>query len=118
MTDSTPPLIPLPFVFNTSQRVTRDISQTLIYFLTILSISPPLLFLLKLTRKIFIQPLLFVNIMTLIYIILKPLLLLLILKNPHFIFPSLHSQLALKPFEKTFTLTIFISQLLMSFQPF
>ena len=33
MTDPIQPLIPLPFVFNTSQRVTRDISQTLTQFL-------------------------------------------------------------------------------------
>ena len=33
MTDLIQPLIPLPFVFNTSQRVTRDISQTLAQFL-------------------------------------------------------------------------------------
>ena len=33
MTDRIQPLIPLPFVFNTSQRVTRDISQTLTQFL-------------------------------------------------------------------------------------
>ena len=33
MTDSTPPLIPLPFVFNTTQRITRDISHTLTQFL-------------------------------------------------------------------------------------
>ena len=29
MTDPIQPLIPLPFVFNTSQRITRDVSQTL-----------------------------------------------------------------------------------------
>ena len=56
--------------------------------------------------------------MTLIYTILTPILLLQILKNPHFLFPSHLSQLALIPFEKTFILTIFISQLLMSLQPF
>ena len=33
MADPIEPLIPLPFVFNTSQRVTRDISQTLTQFL-------------------------------------------------------------------------------------
>ena len=33
MNDSTPPLIPLPFIFNTTQRITRDISHTLIQFL-------------------------------------------------------------------------------------
>ena len=33
MTDPIQPLIPLPFVFNSSQRVTRDISQTLTQFL-------------------------------------------------------------------------------------
>ena len=33
MTDPIKPLIPLPFVFNTSQRVTRDISQTLTQFI-------------------------------------------------------------------------------------
>ena len=33
MTDPIQPLIPLPFVFNTSQRVTRDTSQTLTQFL-------------------------------------------------------------------------------------
>ena len=33
MTDPIQPLISLPFVFNTSQRVTRDISQTLTQFL-------------------------------------------------------------------------------------
>ena len=33
MTDPIQPLIPLPFVFNTSHRVTRDISQTLTQFL-------------------------------------------------------------------------------------
>ena len=33
MTEPIQPLIPLPFVFNTSQRVTRDISQTLTQFL-------------------------------------------------------------------------------------
>ena len=87
-------------------------------FLSILFITPPLLFLLKLTRKIFIQPLLFVNIMTLIYTILTPILLLQILKNPHFLFPLLLSQLALIPPEKTFIRTIFISQLLMSLQLF
>ena len=34
MTNPIQPLIPLPFVFNTYQRVTRDISQTLTQFLT------------------------------------------------------------------------------------
>ena len=33
MTDPIEPLIPLPFVFNTPQRVTRDVSQTLTQFL-------------------------------------------------------------------------------------
>ena len=33
MTDPIQPLIPLPFVFNTSQRITRDVSQTLTQFL-------------------------------------------------------------------------------------
>ena len=117
MTDPIQPLIPLPFVFNTSQRVTRDISQTLTQFLNnlIYNSTTPLSF--ELTRTIFIQPLLFVNIMTLIYTILTPILLLQILKNPHFLFPLLLSQLALIPFEKTFILTIFISQLLMFLQP-
>ena len=33
MTDPIEPLIPLPFVFNTTQRITRDVSQTLTQFL-------------------------------------------------------------------------------------
>ena len=33
MTDPIQPLIPLPFVSNTSQRITCDVSQTLIQFL-------------------------------------------------------------------------------------
>ena len=33
MTDPIEPLIPLPFVFNTTQRITRDVSQTLTHFL-------------------------------------------------------------------------------------
>ena len=33
MTDPIQPLIPLPFVFNTSHRITRDVSQTLTQFL-------------------------------------------------------------------------------------
>ena len=55
--------------------------------------------------------------MILIYSILTPILLLQILKNPHFLFPLLVSQIALILFEKTSILAIFISQLLMSLQP-
>ena len=46
MTDPIQPLIPLPFVFNTSQRVTRDISQTLTQFLNnlIYNFTTPLSF--------------------------------------------------------------------------
>ena len=118
MTDPINPLFPFP-LFSIPLNVLPVIFHKIsLNFLTILFTTPPLLFLLKPTRKIFIQPLLFVNIMTLIYTKLTPILLLQIQKNPQFLFPLLLSQLALTPFEKTFILTIFISQLLMSLQPF
>ena len=76
MTDPIEPLIPLPFVFNTTQRITRDVSQTLTQFLNnlIYNSTTPLSFE-TYPEDIYIQLLLFVNTMIHIYTILKPILL-------------------------------------------
>ena len=74
MTDPLQPLIPLPFVSIPLNVLPVTFHKLSLNFLTILFTTPPLLFRLKTTRKIFIQPLLFVNIMTLIYTILNPIL--------------------------------------------
>ena len=76
MTDPIEPLIPLPFVFSTPQRVTRDVSQTLTQILNnlIYNSTTPLSFE-TYPEDIYIQLLLFVNTMIHIYTILKPILL-------------------------------------------
>ena len=118
MTDPIQPLIPLPFVYNTSQRVTRDISQTHTQFLNnlIYNSTTPLSFE-TYPEDIYTTPLIREHHDSYLYYI-DTHSLVANSEEPHFLFPLLLSQLAPIPFEKTFILTISISLLLMSLQAF
>ena len=116
MTDPIQPLIPLPFVFNSSQRVTRDISQTLTQFLNnlIYNSTTPLsfetypedIYTIPLIREHHDSYLFYIDTLSLV-------------ANSEelpFSIPFTSSIIALILFEKTSILIIFISQLLMSLQ--
>ena len=106
MTDHIQPLIPLPFVFNTSHRVTRDNSQTLTQFLynLIYNSTTPLSFE-TYPEDVYTTPLIREHHDSYLYYI-DTHSLVIFSEEPLFLFPLHLSQLALIPFEKTFILTI------------